>query len=232
MSIFTPVIFLFLAMLIQDFLQLTPALFSIFYHFALAKTSKNKADDLAISFILGAETFTAILVLVIFHLTSLLYFNFSDFSTRILPFILAGLFTFLAIFVLFIYFRSSSSTTLFLPRPLSRGLLTRAKLAKTRGDAFLLGFFAGVGELFLTLPLFFILALATINLTAFPAAPPLIAYVAISTIPLFIIRHFYRTGHNLAEITRRRIKFKPLFRLVLFIGFLLLATLNLIEGIY
>ena len=59
MSIFISVVILILVALIQISMQLTPGIFMLFYHYALGKKSRNKADDLNLSFILGAETFIA-----------------------------------------------------------------------------------------------------------------------------------------------------------------------------
>ncbi len=56
MSNFAPVIIIVLIILIQGLLQLSPGIFSIFYHSAQGKTTKKTADNLSLHFILGTET--------------------------------------------------------------------------------------------------------------------------------------------------------------------------------
>ena len=60
MSFFISVIILVLAMLIQVSMQLTPGTFALFYHYALGKNSRTKADNLSLYFTLGVITFMAI----------------------------------------------------------------------------------------------------------------------------------------------------------------------------
>jgi small-conductance mechanosensitive channel len=71
MSFFISVGIIFLAMLIQSLMQLMPGIFAIFYHSALGKTSRQKADDLSLSFILGVELFTALFFVVAYAIISL-----------------------------------------------------------------------------------------------------------------------------------------------------------------
>lgn len=216
-------------MLIQAFLQLTPGIFSLFYHSALAKTSDKKADDLSLSFILGTEIFNTIIFLSIFSVIAYLI-SFPDFINGIFIWILAGTLGALSVASFLYYFRKSG-TALFIPRKIAHSLTLRARNAKTRTDAITLGFFSGVMELFFTIPLFIICSLVSLqNLAIFPSESVLILYIIVATIPLFTLRTFFRGNLNLADIQRLRTKNKSFFRLTITLGYLLLAILAIILG--
>lgn len=221
MSVFVPLILLVLPMLIQGFLQLTPATFTIFYHHALAKFSRQKSDDLALSFILGTEFFTAIMFLCVYYIVSFLL-TFAD-LTNFTFWLLSGIFFALSLASAFCYYRKSPATALFIPRRLSHAYTLRASTAKSRTDCFLLGFFSGIPELLFTLPLFMLMTLALFLLPSLPAIIIFIIYIIIATIPLFVYRTFYRIGYNLATITRIRIKMKPYVRLILSLSYFFIA---------
>ena len=78
MSIFIPVAILIVATLIQAFMQLTPGVFALFYHYALGKNSSTKADDLSLHFILGVITFIVITWLLIYALIFSIFYNKKD----------------------------------------------------------------------------------------------------------------------------------------------------------
>lgn len=229
MSVLTSLIILFLAMLIQAFLQLTPAIFTLFYHSALAKTSEKKADDLSLSFILGVEVFHAIIFLSVFSIISWAISS-PHFETEILNWILAGIFGALSVASFFYYFRSRG-TELFIPRKIAKNLSTRAKNLKTRSDAWILGFFAGVPELLFTLPLFMICSLTALKFAGLSTPTIIILYILVATVPLFILRALFRGGLNLADIQRLRVKNKSFFRLTITLGYLFLAFLIIANGV-
>lgn len=229
MSIFTSVSILFLAMLIQAFLQLTPGLFSIFYHSALAKTTRKKADDLALYYILGVEVSLAIIFIAIFFLMALIFTN-QSFITGIFPWLMAGIFGAESVAVFFYYFRKKS-TALFLPRKAANSLALRAKNLKNRSDAFVLGFIAALPELIFTIPLFMIVSFEMLKISDFPSYFIVFLYILFAISPLFLIRTFFRGDLNLADIQKLRTKNQPFYRLILTIGFLLLALLMINSGL-
>lgn len=233
MSVITPLIIVVIAALIQAFLQLTPGTFSLFYHYALGKNSTKVADDFSLSFILGVEVFLTTIWLIIYSLIFFIFCNQPSFCSEVFLWITAGIFVAEAFAFFFFYFRKGrSSSALFIPRQIARNINARAEKIKTRSDAFTLGFATGSLELIFTLPLYIISIVELMRISAFPRIIAIIFYIIIATLPLFSIRNLYRTGHNLAEITRSRIRAKTFLRLSISLGFLLLAFIIITSGAF
>lgn len=235
MSFFASLIIILLAMLIQGFLELSPGLFACFYHYALGKTSFKKADDRSLSFILGVEIFTATVFLITYLAVSFFAIK-KDFMNTTFLWIMAGIFLVEAIISFFFYFRrgkkaSKNSTELFVTRHVAKALVRHAETAKNRSDTILLGFITCALELFFTLPLYIICSVEILNISATSSFVFIIAYIIIATVPLFAIRTFFRTGHNLAEIQRFRVKKKLPTRLIISLSFLAISIVTFITGL-
>ena len=232
MSIFIPVAILFVAMLIQALMQLTPGVFTLFYHYALGKNSANKADDLSLHFILGTITFIVIIWLLIYASIFTIFYDKVEPYPAFLPWLMAGIFLAESIASLFFYYRKGKFTTLFIPRSIAKNLDSHAQKIKTRSDAFILGFFSGIPELIFTIPLYIISAIELMRFN-FPLRPIfVIIYIIISIIPLFIIRTLYRHDHTLAKIEHTRIRAKLFIRIFFCISFLLLALAVVNLGVF
>lgn len=208
-----------------------PGTFSIFYHYALGKTSAKKANDRSLSFILGVEIFISFAWLFVYAIIFAIFYNSIDFCPNLFFWIISGIFLAESIAILFFYFRRGKSAALFIPRCTATALSMHAKKAKTRSDAITLGFFASLPELIFTLPLYIISAIILLNTTVFPRALIILLYILVSIIPLFIIRFYYSTGHNLAEITRFRVRLKPILRLIISFLYFFLAIIILNLGV-
>ena len=223
MSFLTSIIIILLVVVILTFMQLSTGVFSIFYHYSTAKHSRKKADDLSLDFILGTESFHTF----IWFFTYVITFSIVPFIQTSLYYILGWLF--IVIFVLesiatlFFYYRKGESSALFIPRSISYGLINHCIHTKKRSDAFLVGFVSCIPELLFTLPLFFTINYLFLYSPSFAYVFTMIIIILLATIPLHIIRVIYRTNHNLANIERLRIKFKPLFRIVVPLSYILLA---------
>ena len=234
MSAFLSVIIILLAMLIQAFLQTSPGLFAIFYHHALGKTSAKKADDEALSFILGTEIFTAITFLIIYIIIDFIAAEKIT-KNNIFTAILAGIFIAEAIIVFCFYYRkdkqkSQKSTRLFLPRHIVKNLTTRAEKVKNRSDTIALGLVTSSLEFLFTLPLYIIISTEILDLSPRYGFVYIIAYIVITTVPLFVVRTAFKTDHNLAEIQRFRVKKKSTIKLILSISYLLIGILIILKG--
>lgn len=228
MSFFISVGIIFLAMLIQSLMQLMPGIFAIFYHSALGKTSRQKADDMSLSFILGVELFTALFFVVAYAIISLCATK-HPFYEDSLPWIFIVIFCFEMIMSLLFYYRKSKTSELFIPRSSAKNLTARASSVKNRSDTIALGLVANVCELPFTLPLYFIVcsrALKTFSSISFIA---IFFYIVAAVLPIIIIQLFYRTGHNLAFIERFRTKNKTFFRVAISLGYLMIALLLIME---
>ncbi len=222
---------LILATLIQASLQLVPSIFMVFYHYASGKKSRAKADDLTLSFVLGAETFNTLLFLLLYTVYYTIFYNIDNLNTSLFSWIMAGIFLALALASFFFYFRKSKGTELFVSRKIAKNLTFRAKNVKTRGDAFALGCFSGTAELIFTLPLYIIVIVISNIIDFAPRSLLLFLFIASITIPLFSIHLSYRSGNNLAEIQRHRVQNKLFFRFIIPIAYILLAVATINMGL-
>lgn len=214
-------------MLIMASLQLTPGVFSLFYHYALGHFTKAKASYLSLFFILGAEIVTTCLYLSIFYLTCIFFFDNLHPETSILFWTIAGILIALGIVSFFFYFRRSAGTKLFIPRKYAEALDLSAKSVKTRSDAFMLGALSGTCELFFTLPLYIVTCIEIMRMGSegFASNFLTIIYILTPVIPLLFIRWKYQSGLNLANIQKSRVHDKIFTRFILAFSYILIAIL-------
>ena len=227
MSIFISLGIVILSMLIMAFLQLTPGVFTLLYHYALGNFSKRKASYLSLFFILGVEVITTCLYLSIFYLTCIFFFDNLHPETSILFWALAGILIALGIISFFFYFRKGTGTKLFIPRKYAKALDYSASTVKTRSDAFMLGAITGTYELIFTLPLYLVtcVEIMKMGVVGFSSNLLTIIYILIPVIPLFFIRWQFQSGFNLADIERSRIKDKTFTRFLLALCYIMIAIL-------
>lgn len=231
MTIIIPIIILLLVMLILSLLQFSPGLFALFYHYALGKNTRTKTDNLSLDYILGAESFTAIIWFSLYAIFFTIFYHNPSLSCKILPWIIAGIILVESIIIFLFYYRKGPSTALFISRRTARTLTAESKKISTRKDAFLLGFISEVPELIFTLPIYILIVYILAYSTFIPTAITIIFFIIISTIQFFIIRTAYRTSHNLATIQHFRIKAKPFIRVILSVCFLLLSLTTIYLGV-
>lgn len=232
MSILASAIILILVLVIVTFLQLTPGTFALFYHYALGKNSAKKTDDYSLSFILGAEFFTAILLLITYLIAFTIFVNQSVFVQNIFSWAMAGILCGEAIAAFFFYFRKGKSTALFIPRRVAHGIKTCAVRVKSHKDAFILGLVSGTAELIFTLPLYIIFSIELMKFSTGTRVLVAIILILAIILPLFLIRGFYRAGNNLAEIQRLRVRLKPAVRFIISFNFLLIALIIINLGLF
>lgn len=229
-------------MLIQSFLELNPRLFAIFYHRALGKTSSKKADDRALSFILGTEIFTAIVFLIVYLVISYIINNVGILSPIFL-WVMSGIFVLEAFAALFFYYRPKKSrlksrssrarkslTGLFLPADLKNSLIYHAEHSNNRSATIVLGIVTTSLELCFTLPLYIIMSICIYYTFMNLSSIYIIIYIIVATIPLFLIRTCFRTDRTLADVIRIFIKKSPWTKLILPFSYFMLAIVTLIIG--
>ncbi len=210
-------------MLITFCLQLVPGTFSLFYHYALGKTSVKKADDRSLSFILGVEILITIIWLLTYFAVIAVFYNDNPVTKSVFFYTLSGIFILESIFAFLFYYRKGRSTALFIPRKVANGISVHAKKAKNRSDCILLGALSGFFELFFTLPLVLICASVLMNFDTTLRVILITIYIILSVLPLFIIHIAFHSGRNLADIQRFRVKIKPLVKIILSFSFLTIA---------
>ena len=223
MSVLTPVGIIVFSMLIAAFLQLVPGIFLIFSHFVTGKYSKNKASDLTAFFIFGVETATITMFLATY---AILCSASSIIDSTAFAWIAAGIFIALSLITLTLYFRKGRGSRLFISRSFAKSIRTKVTTVKSRSDAFFLGFFSIVPELFFTLPIYFACSVAIMQLapTSFGRAGLIVLFALTSIAPLLILHAFSRT-HTTADFIRFRFQNKSFFRFALSLFYLFLAIL-------
>lgn len=230
MSIVISVIILILSMLITFCMQLPSGTFALFYHYALGKTSAKKADDRALSFILGTEIFATVFWLLIYFLTFTISYRFPNFY-NIFLFIISGIFLAEALLTFLLYYKKGKTTMLFLSRKLAHSITHRAKNARTRSDCIFLGALVSTAELLFTFPLYLISTSVLLDFPALPRVFFVAFYVLSATLPLILIRCTFKLGYNLADIQRFRIKVKPFIKSIFFFSFLTLSAVTFYLGV-
>lgn len=228
MSFFTSVGILLLATLIMATLQLTPGIFLIFYHYASGKNSTKKASKYAFSFILGTLAYSLIMFLLLYAVYFSFFYMHPNLEKGLFLWIMGGIFLALSIISCLFYFRKGKGTELLISRGVSQKIFTRARLIKSKKEAFLLGLFSGTAELVFTFPVYIIAVSAANNMDSILKILFVTIFVIAAVIPVFVYYVMFRSGANLAEIERRRVKNKTFIRIMLTISYALLvfAILN------
>lgn len=205
------------AMLIQASLQLLPSIVMIFRHYVYAKQTQKKAKYLMAYFLLGAAGAVALIL-------TMSYMSIPD--VPLTRWILAGVLIALAGASIWLYFRKGQQTELFLPRSMARNLVERVKGVSKRSDALILGLATSFLELAFSLPVYVVVA---VKLNGFYSgvlrAELVLMNVLATMIPAILILMLYRSGKNLAEIQRTRVKNKKFYRILLSVCYLTLAVL-------
>ena len=229
MSVFISIGILILSMLIFTFLQLTPGVFALTYHYALGKYSENKASYLTLFFIIGVEVISVCLFLSTFFLVSIIFFTGFRPETSIVTWILAGILIALSFLAFFYYYRPGNGTKLFIPAKYIKGLRFSAKTIKTKSDAFVLGVLSSVSEFIYTFPLYVLVSAEIMRLSLQDVHVNLFAliFVLAPLIPLFVIRYKFQAGYSLADIIKSRNKNKFFTRLILSLNYLIIAIIIL-----
>ena len=219
MSIFTSLGILLMVVLIQSILQLAPGVFAHFYHYASGKYSTKKARLLSPFFILGIIITNILMFVTVFCLVE---------DSEILRAAMAGVFVALALVSGAFYYRRGAGTRLYIPRILARAMIHGTQKVKGASDAFVFGVLAGFSEIIFTLPLAIMVVLQVRTFDSLIIQVGLtVLDIALSLTPVIIVAVIYRTGGNLADIIRFRVRNKNFNRAMLFFLFLLLAA-----GIY
>lgn len=204
-------------MVILLLMQLKPSLFMLFYHFVCGKTSRKNANHLSFYYIFGAMTTTSVLIASCFVLTI---------DSGLLRWILAGITLALGFVFCLFYFRKGRNTKLFLGRKLANSLVENTQNVKKMSDAFMLGAMAELPELIFTLPLYVVLALSFGGFTDAITRTSLgIVAVLASTISVLVVWGCFKSGRNLADIQRFRVKNKQFIRFFVTGCYLIMAAL-------
>ena len=108
MSVFASIGLAILSMLIMSSLQIVPAVFALFYHYALGKRSRHKASILGLFFILGTEVISACLFLSSYYLVNLLFLGEARPENGFVVWLAAGVTLALAFSSFFFYYHKNN----------------------------------------------------------------------------------------------------------------------------
>ena len=227
MSVLASVGILILSLLIFMLMQLSPGIFLLFSHYNKGKFSRRKAADLNLFYIVGAEIMVTMIFLCIYFTVSALAPIQLNLDNGIIVWTIIGALITISFLFFIFYYRKGSGTRLFISRRFADAADSKAKAIKSRSDAFVLGYSAGIPELIFTLPLYFIcsLEIMRIGTTGLDRALLILLFIMVSLVQLFIINFQFARRRNLAEIQRSRVKNKPFIRSTVSFLYFLIAIL-------
>lgn len=210
----------FLAAVIHATLQVSLGSLLLLYHASIGKHVRKKTRNLVDSYIIG------IVVLVFLTLGSMVflldrYFEKPLYVEELV--IVVGMLVALAIATWMFYYRIGKSTELWLPRGVARFIDQRAKITNNSIEAFSLGALTSLAEMPFTIVLMVVSANSIMKLPPLYQILAVVAYAAITIVPLIVLRLIIRKGQTVVDVQRWRVKHKNFFRLLTGIGFCVLA---------
>lgn len=210
---------LFLTALIHANLQLSLGSLTLLYHYSYGRNSIKKTRALGSAFISGFNLMT-------FLTLSTVAFFILIFNEGVLGFeplvIIASLLGLIGIFIFTLYYHKGQTTSLWLPKKLTNLVHRKLKTTKYQSDAFMLGTFAYLLELPLSLPLLFLAAGSIISLPKAFWFGSIFGYIFFVSFPLFLIRLAFKKT-TLPEIQKWRVQHKNFFRFYLSLCYFSLA---------
>lgn len=233
MSFFVSVAILVISMVILGFLQLAPGIYMLVQHYARGKFSYKRASLTITYYMLGVEAMAAVALVAALLTGNLFFIQKMRPETSFLGWVMTGIIVALALISMIGYFRRGAGTKLFIPRRAAEALGNYARNVEKRSDAFALGALTSLLELPFTLPLYLLGGIFTVELAAdTPVGLFLGLGLALAPVfPLVVLRLKYRNGYHLADLQRARVHNKNLIRLVLCVGYVLIAVLLICFGI-
>jgi len=111
---------------------------------------------------------------------------------------------FVALLMVFVYYRRGRGTQLWLPRPAAEYITTRAKKTKSSVEAFALGATTAVAELPFALAPLAIVAFAFQGFNSEHWLQLAIGYALAVTLPLIFVALFLSSGHKVSSVQRWR----------------------------
>lgn len=214
-----------LAAVIHATFQLSVSTLTLMSGHALGRrTSKTQLTNMITGFLLGSTIMTALLVAALAFLTQSLTLEDGSISPAIWA-TASGLLAGLGVAAwLFYYRREKSSTSLWLPKPLSNYLALRSKRTRSSAEAFGLGLTSVAAEIiFIAGPILTVSLLLGSQVPIEAAPGLLLLYSLISSLPLAIIGIAVLRGARLSRIQRWREQNKNFLQFVAGAGLIILG---------
>lgn len=205
LTIFSAIGVIVLAALAHATLQMNLGSLLLLYHESLGKHIKKRTKFLVSNYIFG------VFFLVLTSLAATAYFVFLFFGANLSTIclvVLAVVLVALTLCIWLFYYRTGRSTELWLPKPVAKYIMKRAKHTDSNIEAFALGLLASFAEA----PFFIVLMLITADSLLKLSMPLQIAmltiYTVIALLPLVILRLAVRHGKTVVEIQKWRLNNK------------------------
>ena len=210
-----------LAGLVQASLQLSLGGLILLYHASMGHHRRRKTRFLAKNYIIGAAVISFLMVCALGFLISSLFDG--ALKTEYLT-VCVGIFLASALVMWFFYFRRGKNTELWLPRAFTRYINSRAKATNDNIEAFSLGMLSSFAEMPLSIALYFVVANCILSLSAQYQILAVLGYTLMSVFPLCILKLRVKTGQNVVDFQKSRIRNKAYLRIISGSGFAVLAA--------
>ena len=209
-----------LAGIVQASLQLSLGGLVLLYHSSMGHHRRRKTRYLAKSYIWGA---LVISFLAVCAGAFLIEHTFQGVIAQEAVFVISGMLLASAIVMwLYSFRRAKQSTQTRLSKSLTRYITRRARATGDNIEAFSLGMLSSFVELPLTLAIYAVVANCLVS-----TPQPFIAlgvYLVIIAVPMVALKIRIKTGRNVAEVQRWRIRNKAFVRIISGSGFAILAA--------
>lgn len=206
--------------IVQSFLQLGLGGLLLLYKNGFDKRDRRRARFLTNRYILGYAFFLILMISTTAFMISRNMQTLSAFTMTVVVLFLVvcalGMWTF--------YYKSRRSTELWLPRTVRRYINTRAKETNSRIEAFSLGMLSSFVEMPFSIMLYIVAGNTILFLDNKYQIMAVLLYVFISILPMLLTKRLIKSGRNIAEVQRWRLKNKPFLKLMGGIAFLTLAA--------
>ena len=202
-------------------LQLGAGTLLMLYHEGLGRKVPKRVRRITWGYIFGMLLFSILIVAATILIMLIVAGGPLDVDGQIL---LVSLAIAMSIIVIFLYYRHGKNTILWVPDWIAKYLRKRAGRADTAAEGIALGMTTALGELLFSLPLIMIAANSLLNLPRVVIILAIAGYALIAIMPLLIMKMVIRSGRNLVDIQRWRVKNKTFFRVFIGICYLVIAV--------
>lgn len=207
--------------LVQASLQLSLGGLILLYHASMGHHHRRKTRFLAKHYIIGAAVISFLMVCSIAFLISSLFDG--ALKTEYLT-VCVGIFLGCAFIMWFLYFRRGNNTELWLPRSFTRFINRRAKATNDNIEAFSLGMLSSFAEMPLSIALYFVVANCILTMSDQYQIFAILGYTALSVLPLVLLKLRIKSGRNVVDFQKARLRNKAYLRIISGSGFAVLAA--------
>lgn len=191
-----------LAALIHASFQLGVSMLTLLSGHTLgAKARHRTVMTLISSFTLGAMVMTTLLLCALAYVIFALY---GAFAPPVAWSVTCGIMLGIGVAIWFFYYRSSTGTALWVPRPLAQMIHIRIKATDNAAEAFSLGLTGVIAEIVFIIAPLLAASLSLLQLPHYLQVVGIIIYTLIASAPLLVITTLVGGGHRISRIQKWR----------------------------